>query len=241
MINEALELLGQNEDFMDSVSIVADMGCGLGQDSHWWATREDSDGKPRNYFVFAVDKELRIDNHYRHKNIRVVKEDYTHTSIAKGKVDVVWCANAFQYAHDPVKTLNHWWNLMSQDGLLYISVPQTNYIDDLSRWQMICESGVYWPHNMTSLIYLLAANGFDCRDGHFKQQRGNPMLHLAVYKSPHKPMDMGKTSLYDLVDLKLLPASVEACILKYGCMRHEFLEVEWIDHSIYNLAIESIP
>ena len=229
------------EDFMSSLSVIADMGCGKGADAAWWADRKDENGKSRKLFVFAVDKILQLDNHNRRSTLRFIKEDFSETSIAKNRVDVVWCYNSFQYATDPVKTLRHWWDIMSPDGLLHIAIPQMNFIDDLSRWQMINPSGCYWPHNMASLIYLLAACGFDCRDGHFKQRRHDPLIHLCAYKSPHKPMDLDKVSLYDLDDMKMLPESVSKCVQKYGSIRQEFLILPWLDGTLSDLSIESIP
>lgn len=238
---ETLALLDMREDFMSSLSVIADMGCGKGADAALWADRKDEHGKSRKLFVFAVDKTLQLDNHNRRSTLRFIKEDFSETTIAKNKVDVLWCYNSFQYATDPVKTLRHWWDIMSPDGLLYIAIPQMNYIDDLSRWQMVNPTGCYWPHNIASLIYLLAANGFDCRDGHFKQRRHDPLIHLCVYKSPHKPMDLNKVSLYNLDEMKLLPESISKCVQKYGAIRQEFLILPWLDGSLSDLSIESIP
>lgn len=238
---ETLALLDLRTDFMDSLSVVADMGCGKGADAAAWADKIDEDGKPRKLFVFAVDKVLQIDNHNRRQNVRAVKEDFSNTTIAKNRVDVLWCYNSFQYATDPVKTLRHWYDIMSENGLLYIAIPQSNYIDDLSRWQMINPTGCFWPHNMVSLIYLLAACGFDCNEGHFKQRRHEQMIHLCAYKSPHKPIPLDEASLYKLDELSLLPPTISKCIQKYGSIRHEFLQLEWIDGTISDLAIESIP
>lgn len=238
---EVLNLIDQKTEFMDSLRIVADMGCGRGADSYWWSTRTSPEGKDRNLIVFAVDQMMQLDNHYRHKNIKFIRESFTSTTIAKNKVDVLWCYNAFQYATDPVKTLRHWWDIMSPDGLLYIGIPQNNYIDDLSRWQMITESGCYWPHNITSLIYLLAANGFDCNDGFFRQQRHDKMIHLCAYKSPYAPMTLDQANLYQLDEMKLLPPSISNCVKKFGAIRHEHLHLRWLDGNVYDLAIESMP
>ncbi len=238
---ETIALLDTKVEFMDSLSVIADMGCGKGADSAAWADRLDSNGRPRKLFIFAVDKVLQLDNHNRRPNLRPVKEDFSHTTIAKNKVDVLWAYNSFQYATDPVKTLKHWHDIMSLNGLLYIAIPQSNYIDDLSRWQMINQNGCFWPHNIVSLIYLLAACGFDCREGHFKQRRHENMIHLCVYKSNHKPMNLESASLYLLDEMKLLPHTISKCIEKYGSIRHEFLQLEWLDGTISDLAIESIP
>ena len=238
---ETLSLLDQKTEFMDSLSVVADMGCGKGNDAAAWADLKDENGKPRKLFVFAVDKILQIDNHNRRQNVRTVKEDFSATTIAKNKVDVLWSYNSFQYSTNPVKTLKHWHNIMNENGLLYIAIPQSNYIDDLSRWQMINHNGVFWPHNISSLIYLLAACGFDCREGHFKQRRHEQMIHLCAYKSQFKSFELDDANLYMLDEAKLLPLTISKCIQKYGSIRHEFLKLEWLDGTISDLAIESIP
>lgn len=238
---EVLELLDQKSSFMESLSVVADMGCGKGADAAWWADRKDENGKSRRLVVFAVDKSIQLDNHNRRQNVRIVKEDFSNTTIAKNKVDVLWCHNAFQYATDPVKTLRHWYDIMSENGLLYIAIPQTNYIDDLSRWQMVNPTGCFWPHNIVSLIYLLAACGFDCKDGHFKQRRHDQMIYLCAYKSPNKPMNLDEASLYKLDELNMLPDTISKCIEKHGAIRHEFLRLPWFDGTLSDLAIESIP
>jgi hypothetical protein len=94
---------------------------------------------------------------------------------------------------------------------------------------------------MINLIQLLAVNGFDCREGHFKQTQHDPYIWAAVYKSNTPPLDPKTTNWYHLQEKMLTPASIDECILKLGYVRHEFLKVEWLDHSIYDLAVESIP
>jgi hypothetical protein len=67
------------------------------------------------------------------------------------------------------------------------------------------------------------------------------MIHVCAYKSPIKPMALDEATLYHLDELKLLPPTISNCIQKYGAIRHEFLKLEWLDGTISDLAIESIP
>ena len=40
---EILSHLEQYEEFMDQLEVIADMGSGKGEHSHWWATRTKED------------------------------------------------------------------------------------------------------------------------------------------------------------------------------------------------------
>jgi hypothetical protein len=142
---------------------------------------------------------------------------------------------------NPLATLRHWWNILAEDGMLCLCVPQTSYIDDLGRWQMTSRSGEYFSWNMINLIQALAVNGFDCRAGHFKQTRHDPYIWAAVYKSTVKPMDPASTQWYDLQAAGLTPHSLDDYIQRRGYVSYEVLQVEWLDHSIYDLSVECLP
>ena len=83
--------------------------------------------------------------------------------------------------------------------------------------------------------------GFDCRDGHFKQVRHNPYIWASVYKGAVKPQNPKTTTWYDLKDLNLTPVYLDECINRFGYAKQEHLKVEWLDHSVYDIANESLP
>ena len=63
MDRHAISILNQisgYDGFLSSLSTVADMGCGTGEDITWWATLENSDDppKPYNFKCYAVDNDL---------------------------------------------------------------------------------------------------------------------------------------------------------------------------------------
>lgn len=238
---EVLETLCNYNDFMRQLEVIADMGSGAGHHSKWWASMRDEDDKPLNYQILAVDNDVQLDNRNRMKNVRQIRQDFSATSIQENKVDVIWCHNSFQYAIDPFATLTHWHKILTPSGMLIISIPQFNYIDDLSRWQMYQPSGCYYSWNIVTLIQALAVSGFDCRDGFFRQRRHDQFIWAAVYKSQHAPMDRATTTWYDLAEKNLLPVTAQACVEKIGMVRQEFLTVEWLDHNRYDLAVESLP
>lgn len=238
---DALAHLELHGDFMNQIEVIADMGAGDGEYAHWWATRTKEDGTPRKYMIMAIDNQVQVDNRYRLSNVRQVRADWSKTGLQKNRVELVWCYDSFQFAVDPYATLAHWWDIMREDAMLVIAVPQTAYIDDLSRWQVFQPAGCYHSWNMVTLIQALATSGFDCREGFLKMQRHDQMLWAAVYKSKHPPMDRAETTWYHLLEKKLLPVTAEECVMKLGYLRQELLTVEWLDHSRYNLAIESMP
>ena len=78
-------------------------------------------------------------------------------------------------------------------------------------------------------MYILAVNGFDCRDSYFNMSENNMWLSAAVYKSPHPPMDPATTTWHDLVDLSLVNDSVALSLSKYGHVVQEELLFTWLD------------
>ena len=57
---QILDLIYGYDSFLDSLSVIADFGCGDGLDVEWWATLETRDDppEPRDYKVYAVDKNI---------------------------------------------------------------------------------------------------------------------------------------------------------------------------------------
>jgi hypothetical protein len=62
-----------------------------------------------------------------------------------------------------------------------------------------------------------------------------PWIHAAVYKTENEPQEY--MNWYDLLDRKTLPLSVEKALTSKGHVSDSDIVVEWVDHSIYNLAI----
>ena len=77
-------------------------------------------------------------------------------------------------------------------------------------------------------MYMLAVNGFDCRDCYVYMAENYGWIHIAVYKSM-EPLDPATTSWYDLADLNLVNDSVKNSLNKYGHVRQEELIFTWLD------------
>jgi SAM-dependent methyltransferase len=238
---EVLNLLYDHDDFMETIKSVADMGAGRGLDAEWWATRttrDDEKPAPLNIKVQAEDNLQQKTNRISNKNISWLTEDFSKTSIKPDSIDFVWCHNSFQFSKNPLATLAHWYSIMKEDAMLCLTVPyelSTYEVRDESRINATMMPGCYFNYTPINLIMLLATSGFDCRGGHFKFIADDPWIYCAVYKSEHKPQDYMNWT--DLLGKKLLPISIEKTV-EAGPVNDRDLLVEWIDHSIYNLAIQ---
>jgi len=238
---QTLDMLYDHDDFMETIKSVADMGAGRGLDAEWWATRTTRDEEkpiPLNIKVQAVDNLQMPTNRISNKNISWLTEDFSKTSIKPNSIDLLWCFNSFQYAKNPLATLAHWHSIMKEDAMLCLTVPYefaTYEVRDEPRITAIMHPGCYFNYTPINLIMLLASSGFDCRGGHFKFLAGEPWIHCAVYKTDNPPQEY--LNWTDLLGKKLLPISIEKIAIE-GAVTDKDLLVEWIDHSIYNLAIQ---
>jgi len=227
---DVLDMLYQYDSFMDSIQVIADMGCGVGLDAQWWATlmTRDDPPEPHDYLVYAVDRNIKQVDHevLEHPNIKFIEADFEQPTIPR-EIDLLWSHDSFQYAVNPMNTLRVWNEQMSINGMLVLNVPlmQTYSYD---RIQTRSFSGCYYNHNLCTLLYMLAVNGFDCRDCYIYTAQNYGWVHIAVYKSM-APMDPASTSWYDLIDKNLVHDSVIASLNTYGHVRQEELIFTWLD------------
>ena len=224
-------MLYQYDTFMDSISVVADMGCGSGLDAQWWAELYTRDDPPEahNYTVYAVDKDIsKVEKEItdKNKNLILMQEDYNNVHLPK-KADLVWSHDSFQYSVNPLHTLNHWNQYMNVNGMLVLNLPlHTTYSYD--RLNTRSFSGCYYTYNICNLTYMLAVSGFDCRDAYIYMAPNYGWIHYAVYKS-QSPMDATSTSWFDLADKHLISDSFIDSLNKNGHVRQEDLMFTWLD------------
>lgn len=241
---EVLELLATHDEFMNNLNNVAVFCENDGKEAVWLADykKDPLSKKPTGDFSVTVftDKNLII-NQNKRPNLKI----HSLKDLSKfneQSFDFAIAVDTLRYSVNPFETIKQWNRVLKYDAMLCLNVPQTVYIDDLSRWQIHSYSYNYFSWNIVNLIQCLAVNGFDCRDAHFKQQRHDPWIWAAVYKSKESgPLDPCKANWYDLRARGLTPVSLDECIDAFGYVRHEFLKVEWLNHSVYDLSIESVP
>lgn len=232
-----LDLIYGYDSFLDSLSVVADFGCGAGLDAEWWATLEtrDEPPEPHNYLVYAIDKQDIIEPHIKeYSNVVPIIKNFEEDRVIPRNCDLLWCHDAFQYTLNPLRTLKLFNVQMNVNGLMILSIPQSIHYQ-YNRLQNNSYSGVYFNHNVVSLIYMLAVNGFDCRDAYFYRNPNDPWLYAAVYKSDIAPMDPATTSWYDLADKGLLNDSIVSSLTRHGYVKQEDLLTVWLDKDFYRM------
>lgn len=230
-----LNALREYDTFLESLTVIADMGCGNGEAAEWFAnlTTRDDDPEPLNYIVYAVDQNIKqLDPAVASlPNVKTIECDFETPPIPR-KVDLIWSHDSFQYARNPLQTLKGWKSVMNENGMLVMAVPQTTYIDHNNRLVVTNHSNQYYSYNILNLIYMLAISGFDCRDAYFYREKGTPWLYAAVYASQHDPIDEHAT-WYDLAERQLINDSLINSVQKYGYARLEDLIVSWLDKDNY--------
>lgn len=232
------DLLYEYDTFLDSLEVVADFGCGDGSNIEWWAnlkTRDDPP-EPRNYLCYAVDKNTkRIKNVVSSlPNVKVIEADLEEQRFIPRQIDLVWCHNNFQYITNPLNTLRNWNEMMNVNGMLILTVPQAVHYQ-YNRLNSISHNGWYYNHNVVNLMYMLAVNGFDCKDAYFYKKENDMWLYLATYKSEIAPMDPKTTTWHDLIDLNLVNESVVQCINTYGYVKQEEIITTWLDKDFHKI------
>jgi trans-aconitate methyltransferase len=232
------DLLYQYDSFLDSLQVVADYGCGAGLDIEWWATLQTRDDppEPRNYVCYAVDKNTKQIEPRLHNldNLKILQADVETESPVSREIDLLWCRDTFQYLTNPLNTLRMWNENMSVNGMLILSIPQNIHYEH-NRLNNIGHNGCYYNYNVVNLMYMLATNGFDCRDAYFYKDINDMWLHAAVYKSDLQPMNPKTTTWHDLIDANLLNQSVAQCVEKYGYVRQEEILTTWLDKDYYRI------
>jgi SAM-dependent methyltransferase len=235
---EILNLIYGYDSFLDSLKTIADMGCGAGLDTRWWAelmTRDDPP-EPRNYLVYAVDKDVdQIDESVKNlENVKIIQGNFEERVVPR-QVDLIWAHDVFQYVQDPLGCLATWKSTLNTDGMMILSLPQSTYWDD-SRGQLVVSSHShqYYSYNLLNLIYMLAVSGFDCRDAYFYRKKNSPWLYAAVYASTYGPLP--GASWYDLADRNLINDSIINSVNSYGYARLEDTLVVWLDKDFYKIS-----
>jgi len=235
---EVLETVYGYDSFLDNISVVADMGCGFGLDTEWWATlmTRDDPPEPRNYVVYAVDKNIKnIDPEIlaANPNIKVIEGDFEERIIPR-QVDLMWAHDCLQYSKNPLKCLATWKQTMNVNGMLLLTVPQTTYVHN-NRLIVSIHSHQYFSYNLLNLIYMLAVSGFDCRDAYFYRKENTPWLYAGVYATENPPITED-LSWYDLAERRLINDRLIASVNKYGYARLEDIVVQWFDRNLYQIT-----
>lgn len=229
-----LHQLYEYDSFLDSLKHIADMGCGTGEDIAWWATLTTRDDPPipHNYNCFAVDRDPRkLAQVPNLPNIHKINKDFNQFCLPV-PVDLMFSHDSLQFSPNPLATLRQWNEMMNVNAMLVLAIPQHSGVE-YNRYYSRTYSGCYYHYTPTNLIYMLAVNGFDCRDAYLLKQFNDPWIHMAVYKSDRAPLDPANTGWLDLVDKNILHPSIENSIVRNGYLRQEDIVMPWLDRENY--------
>ena len=227
--------LYEYDTFLDSLRTITDMGCGTGEDITWWAMLETRDDPPvpHNYRCIAVDNDpYKLSKVPDLENISKIQADFNESIVLPVKTDLMFAHDVLQYSTNPLQTLRWWNSQMNVNGMLVLAVPQHSGVQD-NRYYSKTHNHCFFHYTPSNLIYMLAVNGFDCRDAYLKKELNDPWINMAVYKTDIEPMDPRTTTWSDLIDKKLLHPSVEASILKHGYLQQEEILYPWLDRENY--------
>ena len=232
---DILNALQEYDEFMESIGTLADLGCGDGLDTEWWATRTTRDEVPTplNIKCTGVDQTNQLFAPRKYKNVSYQCVDFEKSisTPVNTKFDVLWCHDAFQYCIDPLGTLLKWRDITNENGMLAITVPTTINIHH-RQLAFTQPSGCYYHHTMVSLIHMLATTGWNCSTGFFLQQSNDSWIRTIVYKSDQEPLDPKTTNWHQLREMNLLPESAAKSIQDHNYLRQQDLVLPWLDHSL---------
>ena len=221
---------------MESIGTVLDIGHGNGHDLNWWATRTiDIDDKtPLNIKCTGIDIDDTFDSKYTHHNITTVKDNFEDSKLKHNQFDVIYAHNVLQYVVNPLQTLGHWWDLARDNAMLVIAVPSSTFI----QYNTIIadqHSHDYYHWSLVSLIHHLAVNGWDCKDGFFKQERNSPWIYAVAYKQPNfKKLDYRTTTWFDLAEQQLLPETAVNSLNQWNLVRQQDLKLMWLNKQVFD-------
>lgn len=229
-----LNQLREYDSFLDSLRTIADMGCGSGEDITWWATLQSRDDPPEpyNYNCFAVDRDAsKLAQIPNLPNINKCQRDFNQHCVPVS-IDLMFSHDSLQYSINPIETLNQWNQMMTVNGMLVLAIPQHSGVE-YSKYYSRTHNGCFYHFTPTNLIYMLAVNGFDCRDAYLLKEFNDTWIQIAVYKSDVAPMDPATTTWFDLIDKNLLHPSIVNSITQFGHLRQEDIVMPWLDRENY--------
>lgn len=111
----------------------------------------------RGWVYFGVDTNSDIE-----ENNRIINIDFEKCDFDNKKFNVVWMSHVLEHFENPIKVLEKCHEVLSDDGIIYIATPDTDWISNLGvggwgHWKKD-EHYIFW--NLRSLSKKLEELGF---------------------------------------------------------------------------------
>lgn len=218
-----------DESMWDQQLNVLDVGCGSGKHAAWWNSRRPKDPKDEfaPYTECAGIDINDIDSEY--KTFEFVKGDYHKLPWPRHTFDIVWSHYSLQYSTNPARALWEWRRVLKPDGRLYLTVPSHDYTNRSSVYHRLDHYyGSFFT--VSSLLYMLALNGYNTSQAHFYKSKNEPFIRVdvPVNNKIKMPLDNLETNLYNLVEQKLLPPHLEELVIRTGELKEEDFIITWV-------------
>ena len=124
---KVLNLLGEHHEFMETIKNVAVIDDTHGNDSAWWSDyRYDDEQTKSHYNIRNLVRKNQCRGQNKRSNVKFIETNMSDTRQEPGSFEIIWANNCLQRSSNPFQTLSHWWDLLKEDGMLCLSVPQTN-------------------------------------------------------------------------------------------------------------------
>jgi SAM-dependent methyltransferase len=218
-----------DDTMWDQFLTVLDIGCGDGRHAHWWGTRRPFNQK-EEFAPFTQCKAIDLfepSNDYKN-SFEFSQGDYHKLPWSKHTFDIVWSHYSLQYSTNPHKALWEWRRVLKPDGRLYLTVPSHDYWFKDKIYHSV-EHNWGTTFTLANLIYMLALCGYDTSQGCYYKSKKDPFIRIdvPVNSKLKKPLDNLETSLYDLIDMSLLPPHLEQAVSRKGILRDEDFIITW--------------
>ncbi len=180
------ELLEQTKNY--EFSSVIDIGFGFGEALEFFISQDkETHGTGYNFDTYDFSPIVR-EHSTLHENVSV--EDMN--IFEDGSFDAVWCSHVLEHVRNTGKTLDELYRILSDDGYLFIVVPEDS--DEIRGGHI----NIGW--NIGTLMYNLILAGFDVRNGSFIKHKKNVVAFVQKTKISLPPLRYDKGDVEALVD-----------------------------------------
>lgn len=211
---------------------VLDVGCGLGMQAEWWATRRpklDNDKfglkastECHGVDLYPADGGL-IDKFF------FKQEDYHNMSYSNAQFDIVWSHFSLEYSPSPMKALAEWRRVCKDDGHLYLTVP-CSFKKKFGRIHTDTKPGQQSWYTAPILINMLAYTGWLPKDSYFQVDFKKGVIRAIIAANPDQstPLDPITTNIYELDERGLFDRWCSAMIHDRGMIDESNLVITWV-------------